>query len=428
MKRAWFLGLSLALGACSDDNSVSPKTTVDAGTTMDAGSDATTDGGCPGNGVSKRPWALHVDGTSALLRWEACRPGAASSVTLTPESSGSTLEFESTETEFVVNNTYRSLLNPDAPPDEAGTYYMHEAQLTGLAPSTCYHYEVATAPEHDGRLCTARAPGETFSFLATADTNPGLSTTVADLFGVIQGEDYDFTVHGGDIQYYASGLETWAYWFPAMAPMLRHGAFLPSIGNHENEKPDEYQQYFARFFGNAGFDGTDGYYRFSSGGVWFFTLDTETSLDASSPQVGWFKQQIADAAASPGYRFSIVYFHKPFLTCGDTGDNVAARNVFEPLFEQYGVSLILQGHMHGYERFEVPSSEPGKTLTYLTIAGGGGLLGDVDKNIDRPECAMRVASGKFYHFALFDVTKTGISARIVDRDGKLQDQFEKALP
>ena len=90
MKRAWFLGLSLALGACSDDNSVSPKTTVDAGTTMDAGSDATTDGGCPGNGVSKRPWALHVDGTSALLRWEACRPGAASSVTLTPESSGST--------------------------------------------------------------------------------------------------------------------------------------------------------------------------------------------------------------------------------------------------------------------------------------------------------------------------------------------------
>ena len=63
-----------------------------------------------------------------------------------------------------------------------------------------------------------------------------------------------------------------------------------------------------------------------------------------------------------------------------------------------------------------------------TIAGGGGLLGDVDKNIDRPECAMRVASGKFYHFALFDVTKTGISARIVDRDGKLQDQFEKALP
>ena len=130
----------------------------------------------------------------------------------------------------------------------------------------------------------------------------------------------------------------------------------------------------------AGFDEQSGYYRFSSGGVWFFALNTQESLDDGAPQTLWLAKELADAAAQPGYRFSIVYFHKPWVTCGDTGDDPGARARFEPLFSQYKVPLIIQAHMHGYERFEFGS------ITYLTIAGGGGAIGDPDANTSRPYC------------------------------------------
>ncbi len=48
-------------------------------------------------------------------------------------------------------------------------------------------------------------------------------------------------------------------------------------------------------------------------------LDTEDSLAPGSEQTAWLEAELADASAQPGYRFSIVDFHKPWVTCGDTG-------------------------------------------------------------------------------------------------------------
>jgi hypothetical protein len=407
-------GIAVMLAACGSSSSDSPS--QDAGT-------------CTGSGVSKRPWVLHFDETSALLRWEACRDGTSSAVTVTPEKGGDALGYTATSTEFTIENTYVAALSPDAPPDAAGTYYMHEATLDGLSPGTCYSYTLGADAAMTGRFCTAHAAGEPYTFIAIADTNPGLGDHMTKVAAAVDPIDYDFTLHGGDIQYYASGLETWQSWFPLMAPILAHGAFQPSVGNHESEQPNEYEDYYARFFGGAGFDGTDAYYRFEDGGVWFFALDTEEALDPGSPQFGWFSSELADAASQPGYRFSIVFFHRPFLTCGDMSQNDSARGLLQPLFEQYDVPIVLQGHMHGYERFEVPmDSDPSKTITYMTVAGGGGAIGNVDENIDRPTCSMRVSSGPFRFACVFKVGAAGIDEQTIDEDGAVRDSFSKALP
>lgn len=420
------VGMILAVVSCSTNEDDAKKAAADAG--ADVGDDAADGGRCMGgSAVSKGPWVLRVDGSSAVLRWEACREGGKTGVTLTPEAGGAAQQLDATVKPFVVNNTYTSL-NPDAPPDEAGTYYMHELSLTGLSPATCYGYALAEDASLKGRFCTARAPGDGFKFMAVGDTNPGLGTT-PDLLKAVAGENYDFTVHAGDIQYYASVLETWQSWFPLMMPMFAQGAFYPSIGNHEMEKPDELEQYVFRFFGGAGFDGTDEYFRFQSGGVWFFSIDSEIPMGPGSPQFQWFTTQLADAATQPGYRFGVVFLHRPFLTCGDTSQKDGDRQAYQPLFEQYGVELVLQGHMHGYERFEVPhSTDATKTITYLTVAGGGGALGNIDENIDRPTCAMRVAKGKYYHVAILDVAAGKLSGKSVDKTGATQDSFEKAVP
>jgi hypothetical protein len=259
--------------------------------------------------------------------------------------------------------------------------------------------------------------------MAIGDTNPILGSTDDVLKYALQKKP-DFTVHLGDIQYYASIFESWNAWFPLMRPMLEQGAFLPSIGNHESELEGEFQDYYTRYFGGAGFDGQLEYYRFESAGVWFFSLDTELDLDAGKPQTQWLEAQLADAAQQPGFRFSVVYMHRPLITCGDSSQDKSAREHLQPIFIQNKVRLVLQGHMHGYERFEVGD------VTYVTCAGGGGALGDVDANVEsRPEeAALRVVGAKSYNAMIVDVGATDVVGTVTDEDGKVIDAFTHPLP
>jgi len=421
----WFLvPLSLwAAGACSTSgNSLAA---ADAG----AGADGPVEGGvpCDATGISKGPWSLHVDSTSIVVRWEACRRGTAPGVTYAPQSGGASHQATSTETPFVVDKTIEAL-NADASPDYAGTWYMHEAQLTGLTPGTCYEYHLDADATSKGRFCTAHNSGDTFKFLAIGDTNPALGFSTTDVLDHVLPVGFEFTVHGGDIEYYDSIVETYAIWFRLMAPLLREGAIMPAIGNHDGdtqtgEPDDKFEQYTQRFWGGAGFWGTDTYFGFSNGGVYFFTLDTENPIDPSSVQYQWLASQLQQASKQPGYRFSILYLHRPFLTCGDTGDDVPdLMQMQQQLFTPYKVPLVIQAHMHGYERFEIPG------LTLVTSGGGGGALGNIDGNISRSYCNERVASGAFFHGDVFTVSPGMISMQAIDDKGVIRDSFSHAVP
>jgi len=365
---------------------------------------------------------LAVDEVSARVRWEACRPQGGLAVTFVPESGGQPTSVVPVETSTFIPETYVAPLNPNAMPDYEGTWYMEEAALTGLSPATCYTYSLSADATRTGRFCTARKSADPIRFLAIGDTNPALGDSTTHVLQNVLPRKPDFTLHLGDIQYYDSTLETWALWAVKMQPLLSAGAFLPSIGNHEAEKPDELVNYTLRYFHGAGFDGTDAYYRFESGGVYFFVLDTELPTDGTSDQAKWISAGLAEVSQLPGFRFSIVYFHKPFVTCGDTGDNPVARAYMEPIFKQYTVPLVLQAHMHGYERFEFPG------ITYVTSGGGGGALGNVNQNMANAYCAQRVASGAFFHGLVVDVTTGKLSAQAIDDQGTVRDSFEKVVP
>src|SRR6202011_6040550 len=147
-------------------------------------------------------------------------------------------------------------INAAAPPDYAGTWYMHQASLAGLAPATCYKYALDADPAITARFCTARAPGDPIRFLAIGDTNPSLGPTTTNVLQHVLPKNPDFTVNGGDIENYASLIETAALWMKLMAPLLRQGAFMPAIGNHDGDQQtgephDKFEQYTQRFFGGA---------------------------------------------------------------------------------------------------------------------------------------------------------------------------------
>lgn len=398
---------------------------------VDAGAESPENPGpvCPPNGVAKGPWVIGMTRASVIVRWEACRAGAAGGLAFAPENGGASVAVATVERAVALKERHTAPLGPQRSPDDVpGTAYMHEATLSGLAAGTCYRYELTASAANAGsqnlvgRFCTARPDGGTVHFLAIGDTNPLLGDATGKLLAKVLPRRPDFVVHGGDIQYYDSKLETWAGWFPSMQPLLAAGAFQPALGNHELETEDELDDYSLRFFGYPKFGGQTMWYRYETGGVWFHVLDTEQPVEPGTSQGMWLTASLAEVAQRPGFRTSIVVMHRPLVTCGDSGQNDGARKAYASAFAQHRVSLVIQAHVHGYERFELDG------LTFLTTGGGGGLIGDMDENVSRAECGSRKAAGGFFHAV--DVTIEGPTLRgaVVDEAGQTRDTFALTLP
>ena len=101
------------------------------------------------------------------------------------------------------------------------------------------------------------------------------------------------------------------------------------------------------------------YYAFKppQGSVRFFALDSNYMDKA---QLAWLEKELAASDSA----WKICFFHHPIYSSGDThGANVALREQVEPLFLKYGVSLVLTGHEHFYERMK-----PQKGINYI-VAG-----------------------------------------------------------
>lgn len=94
------------------------------------------------------------------------------------------------------------------------------------------------------------------------------------------------------------------------------------------------------------------------------------ALDSNRPndenQLDFLTRTLASATET----WKIVIFHHPPYSGGWHGSDMAVRGTFVPLFEQYGVQLVLSGHDHDYQR-----SEEINGVTYV-VSGGAALLRD----------------------------------------------------
>jgi hypothetical protein len=78
--------------------------------------------------------------------------------------------------------------------------------------------------------------------------------------------------------------------------------------------------------------------------VTFFILNSNR---VNSVQTEWLKKVLPASTAM----WKIVVFHHPAWTCGGYRSNTAIVQTWVPLFERYGVQLVLNGHDHNYQRF-----------------------------------------------------------------------------
>jgi hypothetical protein len=132
-------------------------------------------------------------------------------------------------------------------------------------------------------------------------------------------------------------------WFKTVKPI--DAKVKIAIGNHDYRGVGELNEYMNHF------GLTEEYYSFDYQRVHFLALSTEIPYNATSAQFKFVKDDLSKAASDPNIDWIIVYFHRQMYTSlGDTPAYAMLRNTYHPLFEQYGVDLVIQAHNHNYQR------------------------------------------------------------------------------
>jgi Calcineurin-like phosphoesterase len=149
----------------------------------------------------------------------------------------------------------------------------------------------------------------------------------------------------GDYTYHGDPLDCW---FDIIEPI--DNIMKISIGNHEVSDLEELMDHFGL---------TEQYYSFDYQNVHFISLGTEEEyLDMSNvkaqEQLAFVKSDLEKASTNPNTDWIIPFFHRimyPNCECGivDLYDHNLV-DVYHPIFEKYGVNLVLQAHAHTYER------------------------------------------------------------------------------
>lgn len=166
-------------------------------------------------------------------------------------------------------------------------------------------------------------------------------------------------VHAGDLVNSREGVhdDEWGEWFDAGGWLHGMTNQLVAAGNHEYIEPEpDALRFLAPHwpvqFGTPdnGPEGMrDTVYFVDYQGVRYIVLDSMAALqdeDNARLQAAWLEDVLKTNTA----RWTIVIHHHPVFSVSLGRDNPVLRQHWQPLYEKYGVHLVLQGHDHTYGR------------------------------------------------------------------------------
>lgn len=342
----------------------------------------------------------------------------------------------------------------------------HKAVLYGLVPNQdfCYRLYVynssrdgVQAPVEGSFRTLYSAERKEVHFLAfgnTAQTAPApeqQSPLLAGLFGKkeevaaepsvspkellasqMAQKDADFVIHTGDLT--ASGLneDADAEFFTPYKDVLKETPLFIAIGANEygpdrdnrDSKPFVRTNY-SRFHDMSWSNATPKYYSFDTANARFIFLDANAAygavwapdIDEKSAQYQWLRTTLAGA----GEKWKIVVMNAPMYSTGQKGPANEAAAYFVPLFERYGVDLVLQGAEANYERtFPMYQGEPNpRGVTYVTLGGGGAAPA---RRAGSDRSTARFVSA--YHYADVTISDRKLTMTVYNEQGVQLDKLE----
>jgi hypothetical protein len=241
--------------------------------------------------------------------------------------------------------------------------------LTGSACERSSQAAPSAAAEQSAQQSVVSLPNhnESFKFIVLGDFGTGdreqyqLGTQMASLHNRFK---FEAAVLVGDNLYGSERPQDFEKKFERPYKSLLDAGvkFYASLGNHDSRE----QRYYKLF-------NMDGklYYSFNpEPDIRFFALESTYPVPE---QIQWLEKELS----ASGSKWKIVFFHHPLYSSGGRhGSDIRLREVLEPLFLKYNVSLVLTGHDHFYERVK-----PQKGIAYFVVGSGGKLReGNIDED------------------------------------------------
>ena len=131
------------------------------------------------------------------------------------------------------------------------------------------------------------------------------------------------------------------------------GKLKVALGFHDMNDGDDSSSRFSQYLSH--FDMTDSFYSFDYKNIHFLVMNT--GLDSLIPygkgsqQYNFVKSDLAQASNTNKIDWIIVVSYQPFYTSPTV--HLAPGNLgvlYSPLFEKYGVDLVVTAHNHNYQR------------------------------------------------------------------------------
>lgn len=159
-------------------------------------------------------------------------------------------------------------------------------------------------------------------------------------------KDPEIVIALGDLSYDKSA----ACWLNSIIPLDTSGRIKKTFGDHDlTKKMFKYSDYLQHF------NMTRPFYSFNYANVHFLAMATAKNsiipYQKGSEQYNFIQQDLRNASNNKSIDWIIVYTFRPFYSSGtEHSGQEDLPDIFHPLFDMYGVDIVLQAHSHNYQR------------------------------------------------------------------------------
>lgn len=313
----------------------------------------------------------------------------------------------------------------------------HSVQFTGLTPGTTYAYRVGSGPAVSEwfTFTTAESGEAPFSFIYFGDSQLGSKS----LYARVIRQAYRSTpgaammLFGGDLVDGGSGStlhdDEWGDWHAAAGFITSEVPVVAAPGNHEYYDPAERSKRELNRYWRAGFtlpeNGPAGLeetaYSVDYQGVRFIIVNSDEMIRNEAfakSQTDWVETLLKDNLC----KWTVAIFHHPVYSTSARRDNTVVRENLKPLFDRYGVDLVLTGHDHTYARGMLEPEESGikkgqaGTVYVVSVSGSKQYRQDADQ-------WWQAGLTNTQLWQEISVDGNRLAYRAYDASGNLADQF-----
>ncbi|MCF0139294.1 purple acid phosphatase family protein [Acidaminococcus fermentans] len=245
--------------------------------------------------------------------------------------------------------------------------WIYRARISGLEPGQTYGYRIRDGKKATAWMSLKAFAGNTFKALVFPDSQSAdYSAWKATAQPAWQrNQDAQFFVNMGDQVDNGQDASQWNAWFDVVEPMAEKIPMATTVGNHETydlnwkvRRPEAYMKLF-NLPQNGYAQYPNRFYSFTVGDVHFVVLDTvfsemkDLEPNLEQDEIQWFRKDMEQNRQ----KWNIVVMHKDPLryafnpATGRTGRDEGIEQegkVWMPLFDEYGIDLVLSAHLHTY--------------------------------------------------------------------------------